>query len=249
MDFLNKKIIVAGANGGIGGAICEQLAKEGATVILIGRNEDKLCQVMSNLYGTGHRCYVCDLGQVENIELCINNVISEIGPADGFVHCAGNGDVRPLKMSKYPFMLNVMNINFFSFVEMVRCITKKGAFNEGLSIVGISSVASQYGVQSRTAYSASKGAMDAAMRTMAKELGGKGIRVNNIAPGSTRTQMIDEYDTYSNLSEEAKFNRLRQYLGECSPTDIANAALFLLSDKSRKITGFILNVDGGKMSC
>ena len=84
---------------------------------------------------------------------------------------------------------------------------------------------------------------------VAKELGSKGIRVNNIAPGSTRTPMIDEYDTYSNLSEEANFNRLRQYLGECSPTDIANAALFLLSDKSRKITGFILNVDGGKMSC
>lgn len=249
MDFLNKRIIVAGANGGIGSAICKHLAKEGATVILIGRNKEKLCQVLSNLNGKGHRCFLCDLGNVESIEPCINSIIKEMGAVDGFAHCAGNGDVRPLKMSKYPFMINIMNINFFSFVEMVRCITKKGAYNEGLSIVGISSVASQYGVQSRTAYSASKGAMDAAMRTMAKELGSKGIRVNNISPGSTRTPMIDKYNTYSDLSEEAQLNRLRQYLGECSPDDIAQAALFLLSAKSRKITGIVLNVDGGKMSC
>jgi NAD(P)-dependent dehydrogenase (short-subunit alcohol dehydrogenase family) len=249
MDFENKKIIVAGASGGIGGAICEALAVEGAVVIMIGRSKEKLRNQMEKLDGTGHRYYLCDFGQVETIESCVSQIISTCGPVDGLVHSAGVGDVRPLKLSKYPFMLNVMNVNFFSFVEMIRCITKKGCYNDGLSIVGISSIASQYGRQSRTAYSASKGAMDASMRTIAKELGVKGIRVNNVAPGGTCTSMIEEAETYLNLSDENRLNRLRQYLGECTPEDIANMVLFLLSDKARKITGTIVNVDGGKMSC
>ena len=209
----------------------------------------KLCNQMKRLKGNCHRFFVCDLGDVISIESCINMIVKECGPIDGLVYSAGIGDVRPLKMSKYDFMLRVMNINFFSFVEIIRCISKRGAYKEGLSIVGISSVAAQYGVQSRTAYSASKGAMDSAMRTMAKELGSKGIRVNNIAPGTTRSSMIDMYDTYASISEENKLLASRQYLGECETIDVANAALFLLSEKSRKITGIILNVDGGKMSC
>ena len=249
MDFENKKIIVAGASGGIGGATCEALAAEGAVVIMIGRSEEKLRNQMEKLNGTGHRCYLCDLGIVDSIEPCISQIIEECGAVDGFVHSAGVGDVRPLKMSKYDFMLRIMNINFFSYVEIVRCITKRGAYKEGLSIVGISSVGAQYGRQSRTAYSASKGAMDASMRTMAKELGVKGIRVNNIAPGGTRSSMTDDFDAYANLSDENRLIALRQYLGECEPSDVANAVLFLLSEKSRKITGTILNVDGGKMSC
>ena len=196
MDFENKKIIVAGASGGIGGATCEALAAEGAVVIMIGRSEEKLRNQMEKLNGTGHRCYLCDLGIVDSIEPCISQIIEECGAVDGFVHSAGVGDVRPLKMSKYDFMLRIMNINFFSYVEIVRCITKRGAYKEGLSIVGISSVGAQYGRQSRTAYSASKGAMDASMRTMAKELGVKGIRVNNIAPGGTRSSMTDDFDAY-----------------------------------------------------
>jgi len=248
MFFNGKKIVVAGASGGIGGAICEQLADEGAIVILLGRHEDKLHAQLGKLKGEGHRCFVCDLSQIETIESCVGDIISECGPIDGLVHSAGNGDVRPLKMSKYPFMLNIMNVNFFSYVEMVRCFSKRGAFNDGMSIVGVSSVAAQYGVQSRTAYSASKGAMDSAMMTMAKELGTKGIRVNNVAPGGTHTSMIDDLE-YANLSEESRATAKRQYLGICEPSDIANAVLFLLSDKARKVTGIVLNVDGGKMSC
>ena len=91
--------------------------------------------------------------------------------------------------------------------------------------------------------------MDSSMRTMAKELGVKGIRVNNIAPGGTRSSMTADFDAYANLSDENRLIALRQYLGECEPSDVANAVLFLLSEKSRKITGTILNVDGGKMSC
>jgi len=246
--FVGKKIVVAGACGGIGSAITELLAEKGAIVILLGQSEEKLLIQKKRLHGEGHTFYVCGLSEVENIETLIDKIVSDVGAIDGFVYSAGTGAVRPLKMSKYQFMLEVMNINFFAFVEMVRCLTKKGKYNDGMNIVGISSVGAQYGKPTRVAYSASKGAMDAAMRCMAIELAPKNIRVNVVAPGTTKTKMIEEYKEYAEGTDGYKQNLIRQYLGECLPNDIANAALFLLSEESRMITGTVLNVDGGKMS-
>lgn len=248
MEFKGKKIIVAGASGGIGSTICSQLAELGAKVILMGRNLARLQQVCSQLVDNDHRCYVCDFAMPDSIENVIRTIILENGPVDGFVHSAGTGAVRPLKLSRYPFMLDVMNINFFSFIEIVRCITMKGRFNQGMNIVGISSVGAQYGRATRTAYAASKGAMDASMRCLAKELSVKGIRVNCVAPGATVTNMTEEYKDYAQDTEEYRLNLYRQYLGDCHPCDIANAVIFLLSDKSKMVTGTIMNVDGGKMS-
>lgn len=248
MIFEEKTIIVAGASGGIGSAICRLLAELGAKVILMGRNFTKLQQVCGQLHGNGHQCYVCDFALPDSIENVVCTIVSENGPIDGFVHSAGTGAVRPLKLSKYPFMLDVMNINFFSFVELVRCFTKKGRFNPGMNIVGISSVGAQYGRATRTAYAASKGAMDASMRCLAKELGAKGIRVNCVAPGATITNMSEEYKDYAQDTEEYRLNAYRQYLGDCHPCDIANAVIFLLSNQSKMVTGTVLNVDGGKLS-
>ena len=145
-------------------------------------------------------------------------------------------------------MLEVMNINYFSFIELIRCATQKGCFNSGMNIVGISSIGAQYGRSAQTAYSGSKGAMDASMRCLAKELSAKGIRVNCIAPGATATEMTEIYKDNAQQTEEYKLNAYRQYLGVCMPEDIAESVLFLMSDMSKKITGIILNVDGGKMS-
>jgi len=248
MEYNDKKIVVAGASGGIGSAICKALAHEGASVIMLGRNTEKLEQQMASMEGGGHAFYACDLAQVETIEATVKKIIEEQGPVDGLVHSAGVGDVRPLKLSKYPFMLGVMNVNFFSFIEMARCLTRKGTFNRGMSIVGISSIGAQYGRATREAYAASKGAMDSAMRCMAIELHNKGVRVNCVAPGSVGTEMTQAYDDYAGDTDEYRLNAYRQYLGKCLPEDVANAVLFLLGERARMITGTIINVDGGKMS-
>lgn len=247
MDFSGKTIVLAGA-GGIGSATAELLASLGAKIILIDVVEDKMKEVVEKLPGEDHTYYVCDFSTIETIEPVIAQLIQENGAVDGYVHCTGVGSVRPLKMSKYDFMLRVMNINFFSFVEVIRCLTKKGAFNPGMNIVGISAVGAYIGNATKTAYCASKSAMNSAVRCMAKELAPKGIRLNTVAPGATDTPMAKEAADYRDGTDEQKINAMRQYLGTCQPQDIADAIAFLLSDMSRMITGTCLPVDGGKLS-
>jgi len=247
IDFTDKTIILAGA-GGIGTAIAELLASLGARMILLDVVEDKLKEVVSSLPGDGHAFYVCDFSAVESIEPLIAHVIQERGAVDGYVHTTGIGAVRPLKMSKYDYMLKVMNINFFSFVEVVRCLTKKGSYNQGMNIVGISAVGAYLGNSTKTAYCASKSAMNSAVRCLAKELAPKGIRLNTVAPGATDTPMAREAADYRDGTDEQRVNALRQYLGTCQPSDIADGVAFLLSNMSRMITGTCLPVDGGKLT-
>ena len=176
----------------MGQAVSALLASHGAQVILLDRNEEQLDIFHKSLEGEGHSFYVCDLSQIDSIEGLIGQIIQEQGPVDGFVHCAGIADVRPLKLSKYSYMVDVMNVNYFSFVEIVRCLTKRKAFNPGLSIVGICSIGAFYGAPTKTAYSSSKAAMYAAVKCMAVELADKGVRANVVAPGSTRTNMMEQ---------------------------------------------------------
>ena len=246
--FEKKRIIVAGACGGIGKAVSTLLAQGGAQVIVLDLKEENLTELCRQLPGEDHGYRVCDFGNIEGIETVIGGIIKEYGPMDGFVHCAGTGEVRPLKMSKYPYMVDVMNVNFFSFVEIVRCLTKRKAFNPGMSIVGVSSIGAFYGAPTKVAYTSSKAAMNAAVKCMAVELGGKGVRVNTVAPGATNTSMRRQYESYAQDTDSYKINAIRQYLGVCEPEDIANSIAFLLSDKARMITGTCLTVDGGKMS-
>ena len=247
MNFTGKKIVLAGS-GGIGSATAELLASLGAQMILLDVSEENLKDTIGKLAGEGHAYYICDFFAVDEIEAVITRIVQEQGPVDGYVHCTGIGAVRPLKMSKYDFMLRVMNINFFSFVEVVRCLTKKGAYNPGMNIVGISAVGAYIGNSTKTAYCASKAAMNGAVRCMAKELAPKGIRMNTVAPGSTDTPMAREAADYREGSDDYRMNEMRQYLGTCQPSDIADAVAFLLSDMSKMISGLCLPVDGGKLT-
>ncbi len=248
LNFTNKTIIVAGA-GGIGAETAKLLNSLGARIILLDINTDNLTQTLSSLQGNNNKQYVCDFSDVESIESIVKTIVAENGSIDGVAYCVGTGAVRPLKMSKYDFMLKVMNINYFSFVELVRCLSGKNCYNsQGMNIVGISAVGAFIGNSTKTAYCSSKGAMNAAVRCMAKELAPKNIRINTVAPGVTDTPMSRAADEYGSDSEEYKQISLRQYLGVCQPIDIANSIAFLLSDMSRMITGSCISVDGGKLT-
>lgn len=247
-DFSNKKFLVSGA-GGIGAETAKLLNSCGASIILLDISEDNLNSVIGSLEKGDNKAYICDFSNIDGIEQVIKQIVAENGPVDGFVHCVGIGSVRPLKMSKYDFMLKVMNINFFSFVEIVRCLSSKGRYNpEGMNVVGVSALGAFLGNSTKTAYCASKGAMNAAVRCMAKELAPKIIRVNTVAPGVTDTPMARAAEDYGSDSEEHRMILARQYMGVCQPLDIANTIAFLLSDMSRMITGNCIAVDGGKLS-
>ena len=245
-DFSGKRILVTGASSGIGLSITKTLSEAGAEIIMVAKKPEKLALAAEEL-GV-KEFYSIDLSDVPNLGVQIETIIKERGPLDGFVHSAGIGTVRPIKMCTYDFMRQMMDINFFSFVEIVRVITKKKNFNEGMGIVGISSVAAEEGNQSKTGYCASKAAMNGAIRCLAKELASKKIRVNAVMPGITKTAIFDQILDNGGDSEDLKGIMQRQYLGICEPENIASTVAFLLSDESNFITGSAIAVDSGRLS-
>jgi|WetSurSiteA1Bulk_404760.scaffolds.fasta_scaffold00362_3 NAD(P)-dependent dehydrogenase (short-subunit alcohol dehydrogenase family) len=246
LDFTGKQILITGAAIGIGKETAVLLDKLGAKVILIDKNENGLKEITSCLESNGHHWFRHDLSDVDGILPKIKEIISICGALDGFVHCVGIRCRRPLSMIT-PVVLNeVISLNFGSFVELIRCITKKDHFNKGLSIVGISSVSSQIGSAGVTAYAASKAAMDGAVRCMAKELAPKSIRLNTVAPGQINTPAYADLLKINEGTEDATLSR--QYLGLGEPIDVASVIAFLLSDSSRFITGSSIPVDGGFLS-
>ena len=246
--FKNRKILVTGASSGIGEEICLLLSQLGATILLIARREENLQEVVKKLSGNYHRYYVFDLKELDRIDDLIKKIVAENGLIDGFVHSAGVSSSRPLKMLKPKYLKEVMDVNFASFIELSRCITRQGSYNPGLSIVAISSVSSVQGNQSKTAYCASKAALDAAIRCIAKEFHMKGVRANSVLPGLIRTALYDTFNENSQDSDDAKNILNRQYLGIGEPIDVANLVIFLLSDLSRFITGSSIPLDGGRLS-
>ena len=245
MDLTGKQILVTGASAGIGKETSIQLSKLGAKVIMIARQEERLKETFNLLEGNGHHYYIFDLERISEIEDLINYIVKSCGSFDGFVHCAGIAPMRPLSMTKYENILNAMNINFFSFIEITRCITKKSSFKLGGSIVGISSIASVKGQKSKLSYNASKAAMDAAIRCIACELQNKKIRINSVMPGWVATDMYTSFiDRHGDSNESGEMLK-RQILGVSAPYEIANTVAFLLSDATKTITGTSLVIDGG----
>ncbi len=243
-DLLNKNILITGASSGIGKDTAVLLSKLGAKVILLARNEDRLKEVFSQLEGQGHSYYVFDLKIIDSIESIIKKITEENGRLDGFVHCAGISAMRPLKMTKFDFLHDLMLTNFYSFIEVTRCITKKGHFNENLSIIAMSSISGIRGFKSKTAYSASKAALDGAIRSLAKELSEKKIRINSIVAGFVKTEMFERYKERTGYEQYCQ--EFNQYLlGFPEPFDIAKSIIFLLSNNSLFITGSNIVIDSG----
>ncbi len=249
MDFVNfagKKIVVAGASSGIGRETALLLNKLGASVILIARREDKLQEIVAEMTGDGNAYYLADLSVLDSIEPLFKQIVAKQGKLDGMVYSAGISMSLSLQMFKPEKLQHIFEINFFAFVECVRQICKKGRFNEGTRVVGVSSIASMKGNKALLGYSASIAAMDSAVRCIAKEVAEIGICIITVAPAMTATEMYTKYLThYGEDSDSNKELLSRQYLGIAKTSDIANAIAFLLSPEARFITGITLPVDGG----
>ena len=245
MDMSGKHIVVTGASSGLGRATCVLLSELGAHVSLIARSEDKLGETLRLMKGEGHHAYPYDLTQIEGIEALVKSIIVESGKIDGLAHVAGISTSKPITMTKYDFILDMMNLHFFSFAELVRNISKKKNSNDGASIVAVSSAATDHSDKGKLAYSSTKGALDKAVRPMAVELGeSRQFRVNTVNPGWIKTEM------YYGFIEEFGQERMNEILpthilGAAEPEDVANVIAFLLSDAARKITGQNIVVDSG----
>ena len=254
MDYLKlegKHILVTGAASGIARQTALLLAGYGAKLSIVDRNAEGLEETLKNLPGDGHHSYVVDFSDIEGLEGRIKEMIREGGAFDGVAQCVGITEDVPFSGYKYERLHRIMTINFYSFFELVRVISKRGNFNEGLSIVALSSTAANFGVTAQAAYGASKAAMNGAMRCIARELAPKKIRINTILPGPTDTEMFRAHLALKSEVEKEGGEKKpgRNYLGMNEPVDIANSIAFLLSPVSRMITGIELPVDGGYTSC
>lgn len=240
----NKTILITGASSGIGRQCAIDCSKMGAKVILIARNKERLKETHSMMEGSNHGLFPIDLNNIDSIKFCIDDIINQYGRCDGVIHAAGIEITKPLKLLSSDDYDKIFRINTYSAFELIRQISGVKKMNPFSSIVLISSISALIGRTGLTAYSASKGALNSAVRIMALELASRKIRVNVVSPGTILTPMMKNYlDT---LSPDEYNKRIEGFpLGLGNPCDISNACIYLLSDASQWVTGQNLIVDGG----
>lgn len=233
-----KRVMVSGASSGIGRQVAINCAAMGAQVVVTGRDPARLADTANQLAGDGHLSIAADLRDPDGLA----RVADEAGDLHGIVHAAGIARLAPFRMISEKHMNEVFSINVHAPLLLTRALLAKKRILGGGSIVFIGSVGSHIGPVATTAYSASKAALLGAMRSLAQEVVKQGIRANLIAPGYIRTPMLEQLGAGG-----AKLQDLIDYapLGLGEPDDVANAAVFYLSDASRWMTRTFFIIDGG----
>lgn len=242
LDLSDKTILVTGAASGIGREAAITISRLGAKIILLDISAEGLQDTLHSLEGEGHIIKVTDLTDFEFLKILVNEVVEKCGKLNGVVHCAGISSRKPLNVLSYDGFGKVMDINFYSFVELVKNATKKKYFEDGGSIVVMSSISSIRGYKAKAEYCVSKAAVDAFVRCMALELAERKIRVNSIMPGAVITPMAIKAQTLNNQLGTDSFEAP---LGNTEPYEVANMIVFLLSNATKTITGTSILMDGG----
>lgn len=245
-----QTVLITGASSGIGQACAVACSQAGARVLACGRNEERLQETLVQLdkQHLNHRALLMELTHPEEVDALMGTLQDEGGCIDGFVHCAGVSTTLPLRNFKPEQMQQMFHTNVTAALYLSKWITKKKLVPEsGQSIVLMSSVMGNLGESGKQMYSATKGALQAAARSMAVELAAKQIRVNTISPGVVETPM-SLTAVYSRNEAARKAIESMHPLGLGQPEDVAAAVLYLLSPGARWVTGINLIVDGGYSS-
>ena len=235
-----KTILVTGASSGIGRATAIECSRLGATVIISARNIERLNETFAEMEGEGHQIVSGDLTDQKELEV----IVGALPKLDGVVMCAGIGYNILIPFATRDKIEKVLDVNFFSQIELLRLLVKKKILKKFSSVVPICSIGGvtqfTYG---HAIYGASKAALRSWMTFASKEFGIKKIRVNLICPGMVDTPLIHRGTiTEEQLEEDAKKYPLGRY---GKPEEIAYGAVYLLSDASSWVTGTSLVIDGG----
>lgn len=249
MFLKGKTAVITGCNRGIGKAILEKFAENGAMVFAHARRETEefqiMCQKLTERYhvkiipvyfdardSEQMKQTVKEIGKIsKNIDILVNNM--------GVVQ-----SVKLFQMTKMEEIKEEFEVNFFAQMEFTQYISRYMVRNKAGSIINISSCAGMDGNMGMLQYVSSKAAMIGATKRLAIELGEYGIRVNSVAPGLTDTDMGDQ------VNEELEQDNLRHLVikRKAKPEEIADAVMFFASDMSSFITGQTLRVDGGMLN-
>ena len=239
-SLAGKTVLITGASSGIGRETALECARMGASVVITGRDKDRLDETMSLIEGNDKASIIADLTVADDIE----RLIEALPSLDGAVLCAGNSMTLPLQFGTRDKFDDMFDINFFAPVELLRLLYKKKRLNKGASVVLIASIGGTHSfMPGNGIYGASKAALNSVMKYAAREFASRRIRVNSICPGMVDTPLIHRGTiTEEQLAEDAKRYPLGRY---GKPSDIAHGAVYLLGDASSWLTGHDLVIDGG----
>lgn len=233
-----KRVLVTGASSGIGKAVAQECAKCGAQLVLTARNEERLKATLDSLEGEGHSMIIADLTNQDELM----TLVGQLEPVDGVVLCAGINDKSIIKFLNQEHVDKMLATNFTSPVYLSQMLTKKKKLNKEASIVFISSISAFYPSVSNAMYASSKAALSQFAKVLALELMPQKIRVNCIEPAFVETGMLNKYEISDKMDEiraNAPFGRFLE------PAEVAQAAIYLLSDATKLVTGSNLVMDGG----
>lgn len=235
-----KTVLVTGASSGIGQAIAITCSKMKATVIITGRNRQKLENTYSLLEGNNHQILIADLTNERDTD----NLVSQLPKLDGIVYNAGIGSRKLCKMIEKEDIDTVMNTNFTSSVLLQSAILSAKKISKEASIVFIASRAAESPSIGNAIYSASKGAIISYAKCLGLELAPRQIRVNCICPAMVWTDLIIQEGVSKEELEEAQLKYPLKRYGK--PEDIAYLTIYLLSNASNWMTGSVLDITGGE---
>lgn len=240
----NSFVLVSGSSSGIGRDMAVQLSSHNR-LILNGRDMERLQETLGCCSNPNeHIIWRYDLTDTDHLGDELASLLKQHSIyVSGFIHCAAQLTILPLRSQTLDMIRANMNVNFLSAMEIVRTLTRRRVnLHELRSVVFISSIASSFGAKGFSAYSASKAALDGLMKSLAVEMA-PAVRFNSVLPGAVKTPMTAEI--FANPEVASKFER--DYpLGVGLAADVINMVEFLISEKARWITGQQFIVDGGR---
>ncbi len=239
-DLSNKTVVITGASRGIGKAIALKLASRGANIAIIGVSQSDETIAEIEKLGVKAGFYKCDVADMTQTKDAVKAIIKEFGSVEILVNNAGitkDGLILSMKEEDYD---SVLNINLKGSFNMIKACYQGFIRKKYGKIINITSVSGILGNAGQANYSASKAGLIGLTKSVARELAGRGVCCNAVAPGFIKTEMISDIDLDNNpLMQSIPQKKVG------SVDDVANAVLFLASDESSYITGEVLRVDGG----
>ena len=238
-SLIGKTILVTGASSGIGKAIAIACAEQGANVVLTGRNVLGLNDTLSLMSGEGHIVIPADLMIAEQRSA----LVEQVPELDGLVQCAGVMNRVPCKSIGQEDIDSVFAPNVEAPILLQAELLQERKIKKGASIVYMASIAPRSAETGNALYSASKAAIIAYAKCLSLELAPRQIRVNCISPAMVWTDLALSGATKEELEQDQATYPLKRY---GKPEDVANAAVYLLSEASSWMTGSTVEITGGK---
>jgi len=250
----NKVAVVTGGGRGIGRAIAESFAKEGASVAICSRTIGNLKETAAALGQQGHNVLAvpCDIRNAGHVDKAITDIVSKFGGVDILVNNSGASGMNPLDRADDSKWMDIINTNLTGMYLVTKRVLRSMKDQDGGRVINISSVLGKFGVPGYTAYCTSKHGVIGFTRALAQELAPRKITVNAICPGWVDTGMaaegITEISSHIGVSpEDFKKDALtRVPLGRfLDPQEVADLAVYIASDAAKSMTGQALNICGG----